>query len=205
MSEAAKPAEEGKSRLVSITLDERSTATSNPNIEHEREVAIFDLLEGNSFALDDRDDGPYVLHLAIVEDRLVFTIGNEAGETLVTHMLSLTPLKRIMKDYFLVCESYYQAIRSAPPSRIQAIDMGRRGLHDEGSAVLLERLSGKTTVDLDTARRLFTLLFALHWKGQHACPGRWRAAVARERPRRPLRPRGPKATSCPARFCSPAR
>jgi uncharacterized protein (UPF0262 family) len=165
MSEAAKPAEEGKSRLVSITLDERSTATSNPNIEHEREVAIFDLLEGNSFALDDRDDGPYVLHLAIVEDRLVFTIGNEAGETLVTHMLSLTPLKRIMKDYFLVCESYYQAIRSAPPSRIQAIDMGRRGLHDEGSAVLLERLSGKITVDLDTARRLFTLICALHWKG----------------------------------------
>ena len=165
MSEAAKPAEEGKSRLVSITLDERSTATSTPNIEHEREVAIFDLLEGNSFALDDRDDGPYALHLAIVEDRLVFTIGNEAGETLVTHMLSLTPLKRIMKDYFLVCESYYQAIRSAPPSRIQAIDMGRRGLHDEGSAVLLERLSGKITVDLDTARRLFTLICALHWKG----------------------------------------
>jgi uncharacterized protein (UPF0262 family) len=165
MSDAAKPVEESKSRLVSISLDERSTATSNPNIEHEREVAIFDLIEGNSFALEDRDDGPYALNLAIVEDRLVFTIGNGDGETLVTHMLSLTPLKRIMKDYFLVCESYYQAIRSAPPSRIQAIDMGRRGLHDEGSAVLLERLSGKITVDLDTARRLFTLICALHWKG----------------------------------------
>ena len=164
MSEAA-PAEGDKSRLVAITLDEKSTATQNPNIEHEREVAIFDLLEGNRFALEGRDDGPYTLNLAIVEDRLVFTVGNEAGETLVTHLLSLTPLKRIMKDYFLICESYYQAIRAAPPSRIQAIDMGRRGLHDEGSNVLMERLAGKIGVDLDTARRLFTLICALHWKG----------------------------------------
>jgi uncharacterized protein (UPF0262 family) len=165
MSDAATPAAEGKRRLIAITLDEKSTATSNPNIEHEREVAIFDIIEGNSFALEGRDDGPYVLNLGIVEDRLVFTIADEAGVTLVTHMLSLTPLKRIMKDYFLVCESYYEAIRTAPPSRIQAIDMGRRGLHDEGSRVLLERLAGKITVDLDTARRLFTLICALHWKG----------------------------------------
>jgi uncharacterized protein (UPF0262 family) len=163
MSEA--PAEEGRSRLVAITLDEKSTATQNPNIEHEREVAIFDILEGNRFLLQGRDDGPYTLNLAIIEDRLVFTIGNEAGHTLVTHMLSLTPLKRIMKDYFFVCESYYQAIRTAPPSRIQAIDMGRRGLHDEGSVILMERLAGKIGVDLDTARRLFTLICALHWKG----------------------------------------
>jgi uncharacterized protein (UPF0262 family) len=165
MSEANTPAVQGKSRLTAITLDERSTATSNANIEHEREVAIFDILEGNSFTLDGRDDGPYTLNLGLVEDRLVFTVGNEAGQTLVTHMLSLTPLKRIMKDYFLVCESYYEAIRSAPPSRIQAIDMGRRGLHDEGSQTLIERLAGKITVDLDTARRLFTLICALHWKG----------------------------------------
>jgi len=165
MSEAALPSEESKSRLVAITLDEKSTATPNPNIEHEREVAIFDILEGNHFALEGRDDGPYTLNLGIVEDRLVFTVGNEAGETLVTHMLSLTPLKRIMKDYFLVCESYYQAIRTAPPSRIQAIDMGRRGLHDEGSVILMERLAGKIGLDLDTARRLFTLICALHWKG----------------------------------------
>jgi len=164
MSEAA-PAEGDKSRLVAITLDEKSTATQNPNIEHEREVAIFDLLEGNRFELEGRDDGPYTLNLAIVEDRLVFTVGNEAGETLVTHLLSLTPLKRVMKDYFLICESYYQAIRTAPPSRIQAIDMGRRGLHDEGSNVLMERLVGKIGDDLDTARRLFTLICALHWKG----------------------------------------
>jgi uncharacterized protein (UPF0262 family) len=165
MSEAAPKAAEEKARLVGITLDERSTATQNTNIEHEREVAIFDILEGNSFALEGRDDGPYTLNLGIVEDRLVFTVGNEAGQTLVTHMLSLTPLKRIMKDYFLVCESYYQAIRTAPPSRIQAIDMGRRGLHDEGSVILRERLAGKINVDLDTARRLFTLICALHWKG----------------------------------------
>ncbi len=165
MSEATAKAGEDKSRLVAITLDEKSTATQNPNIEHEREVAIFDILEGNSFALEGRDDGPYTLNLGIVEDRLVFAVGNEAGETLVTHMLSLTPLKRIMKDYFLVCESYYKAIRAAPPSRIQAIDMGRRGLHDEGSAILRERLAGKISVDLDTARRLFTLICALHWKG----------------------------------------
>jgi len=164
MSEAP-PAEGDKSRLVAITLDEKSTATQNPNIEHEREVAIFDLLEGNRFVLEGRDEGPYTLTLAIIEDRLVFTIGNEAGEALVTHMLSLTPLKRIMKDYFLICESYYQAIRAAPPSRIQAIDMGRRGLHDEGSAILMERLAGKVGIDLDTARRIFTLICALHWKG----------------------------------------
>ena len=160
------PAELPKSRLIAITLDEKSTATSNSNIEHEREVAIFDILEGNVVrprwaAMT----APYKLNLALVEDRLVLTVGNEAGETVVTHMLSLTPLKRIMKDYFMICESYYEAIRTAPPSRIQAIDMGRRGLHDEGSRTLLERLAGKITVDLDTARRLFTLICALHWKG----------------------------------------
>ena len=165
MSEGKTPAAQGKSRLIAITLDEKSTATSNSNIEHEREVAIFDILEGNTFSLDGRDDGPYTLNLSLVEDRLVLTVGNEAGQTLITHLLSLTPLKRIMKDYFLICESYYEAIRIAPPSRIQAIDMGRRGLHDEGSQTLLERLAGKITVDLDTARRLFTLICALHWKG----------------------------------------
>jgi uncharacterized protein (UPF0262 family) len=165
MSEAGPPEQAGKSRLIEITLDEKSTGTANANIEHEREVAIFDILEGNSFALEGRDDGPYKLQLGIIEDRLVFTVANEVGETLVTHMLSLTPLKRIMKDYFMICESYYEAIRTAPPSRIQAIDMGRRGLHDEGSQVLSERLAGKINVDLDTARRLFTLICALHWKG----------------------------------------
>ena len=154
-----------KARLTAIRLDETSIRRANPNIEHEREVAIFDIIEDNSFAVEGRDDGPYTLNLGIVEDRLVFIIGDQAGSNLVTHMLSLTPLKRIMRDYFLICESYYEAIRSAPPSRIQAIDMGRRGLHDEGSRVLQERLASKLTFDLDTARRLFTLICALHWKG----------------------------------------
>ena len=120
---------------------------------------------GQRFALDGRDDGPYTLNLSIVEDRLVFAVGQEASDDTFTVVLSLTPLRRIMKDYFIVCESYYQAIRTAPPSRIQAIDMGRRALHDEGSRVLVERLKGKITVDRDTARRLFTLICALHWKG----------------------------------------
>ena len=154
-----------KSKLVAINLDTASIGRANANIEHEREVAIFDILESNKFELEGRDDGPYVLNLAVVEDRLVFAVAQESGGETFTVVLSLTPLRRVMKDYFLVCESYYQAIRSAPPSRIQSIDMGRRALHNEGSQVLVERLKGKITVDGDTARRLFTLICALHWKG----------------------------------------
>jgi uncharacterized protein (UPF0262 family) len=154
-----------RSRLVAIILDERSIGRPNPNIEHERQVAMYDLLDANSFALEGRDDGPYKLTLGIVEDRLAFSVGNETVDPIVTHLLSLSPLKRLIKDYFIVCDSYYQAIRSAPPSRIQSIDMGRRGLHDEGSRILVERLKGKIRVDHDTARRLFTLICALHWKG----------------------------------------
>ena len=165
MSNGDAPAELPKSRLIAITLDEKSTATTNSNIEHEREVAIFDILESNKFELDGRDDGPYALNLSIVEDRLVFAVTEEAGGESFTVVLSLTPLRRVMKDYFIVCESYYQAIRTSAPSRIQSIDMGRRALHNEGSQVLSERLKGKITVDNDTARRLFTLICALHWKG----------------------------------------
>lgn len=155
-----------RARLSAITLDQASIRRSNPNIEHEREVAIYDLIDRNHFSPDGRDDGPYTLRLGLVEDRLVLVIGAEAGGAPpVTYMLSLAPLRRIIKDYFLVCETYYQAIRTAPPSRIQAIDMGRRGLHDEGSLVLIERLRGKVAVDHETARRLFTLVCALHWKG----------------------------------------
>ncbi len=164
MSEIQQPPP-SRSRLVAVTLDETSISTKNANIEHEREVAIFDLLEGNSFALEGRDDGPYKLKLSVAEERLVFDIGNEDAPSLVTHLLSLTPFKRILKDYFILCDSYYQAIRTAPPSRIQAIDMGRRGLHDEGSRLLADRLAGKIAMDSDTARRLFTLITALHWKG----------------------------------------
>lgn len=152
-------------RLAAIVLDEKSIGRSNPNIDHEREVAIFDILEANTFVLEGRDEGPYRLTLGIVEDRLVFSVSNELCEALVTHVLSLSPLRRLLKDYFIVCDSYYHAIRSAPPSRIQSIDMGRRALHDEGSRILVERLKGKISLDHDTARRLFTLVCALHWKG----------------------------------------
>jgi len=155
----------GKARLISIVLDEKSIRRSNPNIDHEREVAIFDILDANTFALEGREDGPYKLTIGIVEDRLALSVGNEAADTIVTHVLSLSPLRRLIKDYFIVCDSYYDAIRSAPPSRIQSIDMGRRALHDEGSRILLERLKGKITMDQGTARRLFTLVCALHWKG----------------------------------------
>jgi uncharacterized protein (UPF0262 family) len=157
---------QSRSRLIEVTLDPESISRSaNPNVDHERQVAIYDLLDGNCFALEGRDDGPYRLVLGTLNDRLVFNVHNEAGEQLIAHVLSFTPLKRIIRDYFIVCESYYDAIKSAPPSRIQAIDMGRRGLHDDGSRLLAERLNGKINVDHDTARRLFTLICSLHWKG----------------------------------------
>lgn len=154
-----------RDRLYQIDIDEKSIARNNANIEHEREVAIFDLLDGNSFTLAEREEGPYKLRISVVDQKLQFAIGNEREDVIVTHFLSLSPFKRIIKDYFMVCDSYYEAIRTAPPSRIQAIDMGRRGLHDEGSRTLMERLDGKVAVDFDTARRLFTLICALHWKG----------------------------------------
>lgn len=159
-----------ETRLVEVTLDEKSVSNTNANAKHEREVAIFDLIDDNFFALEPRGGtprlGPYKLRLAIAEDRLVFDVtATGSDDKLYTYMLSLSPLRRIMKDYFLICDSYYEAIRNAPPSRIEAIDMGRRGLHDEGSKLLIERLKDKINVDFDTARRLFTLICALHWKG----------------------------------------
>jgi uncharacterized protein (UPF0262 family) len=152
-------------RLISVELDEESIGRGSPDIEHERAVAIYDLLEENHFKLAEQDGGPYGLKLSIQEKRLVFDIRDSAGEPVVTHILSLTPFRRIVKDYFMVCESYYQMIRSASPSRIEAVDMGRRGIHNEGSRILTERLEGKIDVDFDTARRLFTLICVLHWKG----------------------------------------
>ncbi len=152
-------------RLYEVTLDEASIAHLNANVDHERQVAIFDLLEQNAFAPEGRNDGPYRLALSIVDGRLILAIGNEEDPEIITHMLSLTPFKRIIKDYFLVCDTYFAAIKTAPPSRIQAIDMGRKALHDEGTGILIERLSGKVNLDFDTARRLFTLICALHWKG----------------------------------------
>jgi len=164
MSEPAKP-QESRQRLVKVTLDEGSIGRSSPDIEHERAVAIYDLLEDNSFAPVDHDGGPYTLLLSIAENRLVFDIRLEDGSPVMAHLLSLTPLRRIVKDYFLICDSYYKAIRTSTPSQIEAIDMGRRGLHNEGSELLMERLKEKIAVDFDTARRLFTLICVLHWKG----------------------------------------
>jgi len=159
------PSSASRQRLVKVTLDEGSIGRSSQDIEHERAVAIYDLLEDNSFAPLDHDGGPYALHLSIAENRLVFDIRNEDGTPVMAHLFSLTPLRRIVKDYFLICDSYYKAIRTSTPSQIEAIDMGRRGLHNEGSELLMERLKEKIAVDFDTARRLFTLICVLHWKG----------------------------------------
>jgi uncharacterized protein (UPF0262 family) len=152
-------------RLVTVVLDEASIGRANPDVEHERAIAIYDLIEENSFEPVGDDGGPYVLKIALVESRLVFDVTREDGSPVITHMLSLTPFRRVVKDYFLVCESYYAAIKTESPARIEAIDMGRRGLHNDGSKLLIERLKHKITVDFDTARRLFTLICALHWKG----------------------------------------
>ena len=153
------------SKLVAVTLDEESIGRSGPDIEHERAVAIYDLIEENSFQPVDHPAGPYALHLSMADNRLVFDIRKPDGTPVVAHLFSLTPLRKIVKDYFLICDSYYAAIRTATPDKIEAIDMGRRGLHDEGSRTLQERLDGKVAVDFTTARRLFTLVCVLHWKG----------------------------------------
>jgi uncharacterized protein (UPF0262 family) len=152
-------------RLASVELDERTLVRRTREIEQEREIAIYDLLEANSFVPRGSAGGPYRLVLAVQENRLVFNIRLESGDAHGRVMLSLTPFRRIIKDYFLICESYFKAIRNAPPVHIEALDMGRRGLHDEGSELLRERLKGKIEVDSDTARRLFTLLCVLHLKG----------------------------------------
>lgn len=152
-------------RLVGVTLDEASLGRGTPDQEHERAIAIYDLIERNHFALPEFDGGPYAVHLALVERRLAFEVRDAGGTALVTHHLSLTPLKRLIKDYEMVCESYYAAIRTATPAQIEAIDMGRRGLHDEAAVILVERLAGKVKLDRETARRFFTLIYALHWKG----------------------------------------
>jgi uncharacterized protein (UPF0262 family) len=161
-----KPTEEdANNRIVAVTLDEESIGRSGPDIEHERAIAIYDLIEQNLFAPENAAEGPFTLHLAITGARLMFDIRREDGTPVVAHLLSLGPFRRIVKDYFMICDSYYQAIRTATPDKIEAIDMGRRGIHDEGSRTLMERLHGKVRVDFETARRLFTLICVLHWKG----------------------------------------
>ena len=154
----------GAHRLTDVVLDE-SIGRSTPDVEHERAVAIFDLLEENSFEPVGHPGGPYHLKLSLMDQKPVLAVSSEAGEPVTTHILSLTPFRRIIKDYFMICESYYQAIRSSTPSQIEAIDMGRRGIHNEGSQTLQDRLAGKITLDFDTARRLFTLVCVLYWRG----------------------------------------
>ncbi|QCO57237.1 UPF0262 family protein (plasmid) [Pseudorhodobacter turbinis] len=155
-------------RICHIEIDDTGLAAATPEIEQERKVAIFDLLEDNSFALPKRDDravpeGPFRLALSIREGRLVFDISNEAEEKVGEFHLSLGPFRQVVKDYFQICESYFEAVKRLPPSQIEAIDMGRRGIHNEGGRILQERLEGKADVDIDTARRLFTLICVLHW------------------------------------------
>ena len=168
MTAPERPSPRKSHRLVAVTLDENSIGRSGPDIEHERAVAIYDLLESNSFAPEGHVRGPFKLNLSITGNRLMLDIKRADGPPAMMHLMSLSPLRRIVKDYFMVCDSYYQAIRTATTDKIEAIDMGRRGIHDEGSRTLQERLKGKVRVDFETARRLFTLICVLHWKGQDA-------------------------------------
>jgi uncharacterized protein (UPF0262 family) len=149
--------------LKSVAIDEDSLAAASRDQEQERQVAIFDLLDENYFQPAEADGGPYDLKLSLIENRLALDIAGGGYEK--RHLLSLSPFRGVIRDYFMICDSYYQAIRNSTPQQIEALDMGRRGLHNEGSGLLRERLEGKVTTDLDTARRLFTLICALHWRG----------------------------------------
>jgi len=155
-------------KLIDVTLDQSTVVRWSADVEHERRIAIFDLLEDNSFHLlksaDETYEGPYKLHLGTVEGRLQFDVKNTDDQILMSFRLAMTPFRRIIRDYFTICDSYYEAIKSSSPSQIEAIDMGRRGLHNEGSNLLMERLDGKLEIDMPTARRLFTLVCVLHLK-----------------------------------------
>ena len=150
-------------RLSSIDIDGASLASASQDQEHERQVAVFDILEANHFHPEGAERGPYALKIGLVENRLALDITGPGYAR--RHLLSLSPFRGLIKDYFLICGSYYEAIRNSAPSQIEALDMGRRGLHNEGSDLLRERLAGKVEIDKDTARRLFTLICALHWRG----------------------------------------
>lgn len=146
-------------RLASVSLDPASLAAASAEIEHERQVAIYDLVEANSFRPEGAAGGPYALKLGVHDSRLALEVTGPGYAR--AHLLSLSPLRGVIRDYLMICESYYQAVRAASASQIEAVDMGRRGLHDEGAALLKERLAGKIEVDHETARRLFTLVCAL--------------------------------------------
>jgi uncharacterized protein (UPF0262 family)/protein-tyrosine-phosphatase len=157
-----------KERIASIHFDSRSVEKRNTEIEHERAVAVYDLLEQNRFAPIGHDAGPYDLHLGVVDNRLMLDIRAENGAPVIIFGLSLTPFRRVIRDYSIVCESYYNAIQSQSLTQVEAIDMGRRAVHNEGADLLIQRLSGKVDVDQDTARRLFTLIYVLHTAGSTA-------------------------------------
>jgi uncharacterized protein (UPF0262 family) len=151
-------------RLSAVLLDDSSIDRGSPDQEHERAIAIYDLVEENSFAVPGRDDGPYALRVGLQDSRLALEVRTASGEAALSFGLSLTPLRSVLKDYFLICESYYAAIRTASPAQIEAIDRSRGALHDEGAELVAQRLADKVDVDAATARRLFTLICALHWK-----------------------------------------
>ncbi len=152
-------------RLIDVALDETSLAPASPNAEHERRIALFDLKEANSFIVVGEARGPYLLRLAMSEGRLAFDVADEAGARVVLHLMPMAGLRKFVKDYVLVCDSYHAAIRAASPSQIEAIDMGRRGLHNEAAELMMSALAERFTLDLETARRLFTLIVALHARG----------------------------------------
>ncbi len=152
-------------KVIAIDLDDASVVRRSAEVEHERRVAIYDLLEDNDFALVDGAAGPYRLSLGVEENRVAFDVRDGSDARLARFRLPLTPFRGVIRDYFTICESYFEAIKSASPSRIEAIDVGRRSLHDEGADLLRERLAAKVEVDSDTARRLFTLICVLHVKG----------------------------------------
>ncbi|MCW8915514.1 MAG: UPF0262 family protein [Magnetovibrio sp.] len=149
-------------RINAIFLDEQTVVNRSAQVEHERKVAIYDLLENNHFALIDGPEGPYNLHLSIEENRLAFDVRNADEQPIKRFMLALSPFRAIVREYLMVCDSYYKAIKTSSPSQIEAIDMGRRGLHNDGSDVLEQRLKDKAELDHNTARRLFTLVCVLH-------------------------------------------
>ncbi len=151
-----------ETRLISVEIDDDSLAPAGPDAEHERRVAIFDLIENNHFGVNGHDGGPYRLYLSSQDRKLVFDVRNEDGAEIHMFILSMSPFRGVIRDYFMICESYYEAIRNSTPMQIEAIDMARRGIHNEGSELLEERLKGKVDVNFDTARRLFTLICALH-------------------------------------------
>ncbi len=151
-----------RNRLIEVTLDEDSLAPASANAEHERRIALFDLKESNSFAIAGEDRGPYLLNIGVADGRLAFDVSDEGGARVCLHHMPLSVLRKLVKDYCMICDSYHAAIRTAPPSQIEAIDMGRRGLHNEAAEVLVDALADAIVIDLETARRLFTLVCALH-------------------------------------------